>query len=338
MMAYRGDVMLSLGIIGCGRVTTMFHLNAISKVEGIKVVAVADPDSDRMNDVKKKSGAERGYLDYRDLLSDVDIEAVAVNTPPSLHEEMIIDSLRACKHVLCEKPIARSLEEYNRIKQVMKDTGLYVIPVHNYSLTPNLLKAKEIIKSGELGNVRQVALRFDNNLWSYRSKTEFRVEEIYGVVEDLVPHVLSVVLVLSDQKLELIDVKAWKRRYPVYDNLSFTLGDTDGVMFDCTMNWTSLIPGFGLEIVGDRGVITMDLMKFPYRVNIKSETRSTVIDKKGLGKYLEVVKFEHPAFRKQYEHFMDIVEGRIDPTFTIEDEIQMLRIMDEVTLKLTEHD
>ena len=316
----------------------MFHLNAISKVEDIKVVAVADPNEDRLLEVKRKSGALRAYNDYRELLGDVEVEAVAINTPPRLHEPMIIDALRAGKHVLCEKPIARSVDQYKNIQTVMNETGNNVIPVHNYSLSPNLLTAKEIIDSGELGEMRQVALRFDNNLWSYRSKTEFRVEDQYGVVEDLVPHVLSVVLVLKCEELSLLDAKAWKRRYPVYDNVSITMEDGRGVMFDCSMNWTSLIPGFDIDIVGDDGVITMDMMKFPYRVNIKSKMRSTVLDKKGFGKYIEIMKFNHPAFRKQYEHFKDIVKGNVEPTFTMESEIEMLRLMDEVTLKLAEQE
>lgn len=284
--------------------------------------------------LKKKSGAPEGYLDYHELLGNPRVEAVAINTPPRFHEEMIIESLNAGKYVLCEKPVAKTVESFNRIMKTMDDTGLHVIPVHNYSMTPCLISAHEVIDNGEIGAIKQVSLSFDNNLWSYRSKTEFRVEDQYGIIDDIVPHVLSVVYTLANPGLTLIEVEAWRKRYPVIDNLKIVLSDDLGVIYDCNMNWTSMVPRFDMGIQGETGTIEMDLMKKPYKVNINSNGYSRVIDKKGISKYIEIAQFKHPAFRKQYQHFAKVVEGVEKPDFSLDDELKITNIMNHIIEKI----
>ena len=314
----------------------MFHLNAIVELDEVNVVAVADPNQKNMEEVKKKSGAQDGYLDYHELLENPRVEAVAINTPPQFHEEMIIESLNAGKYVLCEKPVAKTVESFNRIMKIMDDTGLQVIPVHNYSMTPCLLSAHEVIDNGEIGAIKQVSLSFDNNLWSYRSKTEFRVEDQYGIIDDIVPHVLSVVYTLANPGLMLIEIEAWRKRYPVIDNLRIVLRDNLGVIYDCNMNWTSMVPRFDMGIQGKKGTIEMDLMKKPYKVNINSNGYSRVIDKKGISKYIEIAQFKHPAFRKQYQHFAKVVKGVEKPDFSLEDELQITNIMNQIVDKISQ--
>jgi predicted dehydrogenase len=327
--------MLGLGIVGCGRVTTMFHLKAIGEVDGLEVVAVADPDSSRVADVGKKAGAERHYIDYRELLSDPNVDAVAVNTPPRLHEVMVLDTLRAGKHVLCEKPLARSAEGCMHIREVQEAVGLTVTPVHNYAFTPCLETARKVIGRGEIGGLRRASLRFDNNLRSYGSRTPFRMEERFSIVEDILPHVLSVVHEVATGPVEVEEVRGWSKSYKVIDNLSIGLRAL-GVESDCSMNWTSLIPGFTVEMVGDAGRITMDLMKRPYRVSIEAGGRRRTMDKPGLGKYIDLIRIKHPAFTNQYIHFVGVVEGEEEPRFTVDDEIKMLRVMDDVVGMLSE--
>ena len=329
--------MLRLGVIGCGKVTTMFHLKAIEDVEGVSVVAVADPDESRMLEVKARAGAERGYLDHLELLSDPDVDAVAVNAPPRFHEAMVVEALRAGKHVLCEKPLARSVEGCLHVKEVQGYTGLTVMPVHNYAFTPCLESARAVVEGGEIGEVRVMELHFNNNLRSYGSKTDFRLVEDLGIVEDLLPHVLSVIHIMTGGGLTLGSARGWKRSFGVVDNLSLGL-ENGGIPVECSMNWTSLIPAFKVKVEGDGGSLSMDLMKFPHRVSVRGSNGGRVIDKKGLGKYLDLLRIRHPAFREQYAHFVDVVERRRGASFTLDDEVEMLSLMVGVREALSETD
>lgn len=329
--------MLRLGIVGCGKVTTMFHLRAIEGVDKVEVTAVADLSEERAEDVRRRAGAERGYTDYRELLSDPDVDAVAVNTPPRFHEEMVLDSLGAGKHVLCEKPLARSVEGCVHIGDAQESSGLVVLPVHNYAFTPCLETALGVMRSGEIGGVEGIGLRFDNNLWSYGPKTDYRLEETFSIVEDLLPHVLSVAHVLGAAINKVEQAEGWRKSYKVVDNLSLSARG-GGVELDCSMNWTSLIPGFNVEVSGDSGSIRMDLMKRPYRVSIETPKGKRTIDEKGLRKYIDIIMLKHPAFEWQYRHFHGLVQGTEPARFTIDDEIGMLGAMEEVERLLSEND
>ena len=116
----------------------MFHLKAIEVVKGVSVAAVADMDESRMEEVRDKCGAARGCLEYGELLADPDVDAVAINTPPRFHEDMVVEALEAGKHVLCEKPLSRSVEGCERIMEAQGDGESVVMPLHNFGFTPAL--------------------------------------------------------------------------------------------------------------------------------------------------------------------------------------------------------
>jgi myo-inositol 2-dehydrogenase/D-chiro-inositol 1-dehydrogenase len=77
--------MLQLGIIGCGRVTTMFHLKAINMLDNIKIVALSDVNEYRLRNAARKTDTKLLFTDYRDLINDPNITAVVINTPPEFH-------------------------------------------------------------------------------------------------------------------------------------------------------------------------------------------------------------------------------------------------------------
>ena len=322
--------MLRLGIIGCGKVTTMFHLKSIKEVEEINVVAVADLDQSRMEDVRRKAGAERGYTEPKELLADPDVEAVAINTPPRFHESLVLKAIEAGKHVLCEKPLAQSIEGCWRIGDAQRDTERVVLPVHNYAFTPCLVSAKELIEKGEIGALQGIDVRFDNNLWSYGAKTDFRTKETYGIVEDILPHALSVVQMLSDSVSDVREAEGWKKKYPVLDNIRLTLGTGSGVIVRGEMSWTSLIPGFTVEATGEKGTMHIDLMKAPYGVTVNTAKGRRQIGGMGFGQYLDLIRLKHPAFVGQYEHLVATVGGDKEPQFTVEDEIRIMGVFEDV--------
>src|SRR5512136_1077205 len=106
--------MLRLGIIGCGRVTTMFHLKAIEGSGVVELVSISDKGNKQLAEVRDITGVTHTCEDYHDLLAKPDIEAVAINAPPRFHEEMTLEAIKAGKHVLCEKPLAQTVEGCER--------------------------------------------------------------------------------------------------------------------------------------------------------------------------------------------------------------------------------
>jgi predicted dehydrogenase len=329
--------MLSLGIIGCGKVTTMFHLKAIAEVEEVEVTAVADLNRHRMEEAKKKAGAEKGYLDPQELFKDNKAEVIVINTPPRFHEEMTLRALAAGKHSLVEKPLARSIEGCRRIQEAKRE-GLIVLPVHNYAFTPCLNTALELIGEGEIGALVGLEVRFYNNLWSYGAKTDFRMNEPHAIVEDILPHTLSVVQALAGPIRKVMSTEGLRKRYNVVDNLKVKLETERSIWVKGEMNWTSIIPAFHVRVLGEEGRLDLELMKSPYTVLMKTTHEDRKIGGRGLGWLLDLIRLKHPAFVGQYEHLVKVVREKEPPVFTVEDEASMLVIMGEVAEILSDAD
>ncbi|MFQ6074402.1 MAG: Gfo/Idh/MocA family protein, partial [Candidatus Bathyarchaeia archaeon] len=102
---------MNVGVVGCGRIATLVHLPCLQKINGCEIVAVADINQHRLKEVMKKFGVNESYTSHKDMLEKADIDAVVICTPPEHHSQIAIDSIQQEKHVLCEKPIATSIEE-----------------------------------------------------------------------------------------------------------------------------------------------------------------------------------------------------------------------------------
>jgi predicted dehydrogenase len=187
--------MLQLGIIGCGRVTTMFHLRALEILDDIEVVALSDINKTRLDDLTRKTNVQKNFTDYRKLIKDPEVNSVVINTPPQYHSQMVLDSLAEGKHVLCEKPLAQDIEDLERIKLLKEDYNLIVLPAHNYAFSPCLDLAQNLYEN--LGEISYIEVLFKNNLKSYRSLTNFRTSSNRGIVEAFLPYLLSVIMPLN---------------------------------------------------------------------------------------------------------------------------------------------
>lgn len=325
-----------MGIIGCGRVTTMFHIKAIKEVKELEVIAVADKDVHRARKVGEKIGA-RWYRDHRDLLSNGDVEAVAINTPPSLHEEMSLDALTSYKHVLCEKPVARNVEGCRRIVSEAERRGLIVQPFHNYAHTPIIDDASHLIEEGELGEIIEVSVRFMNNLRGYRPRTSFRFEGDHSIIEDLLPHILSVTGLFTGWRFEVLKVEGWRERYPVVDNFTFRLRVKD-ISLVGRASWTSLIPRFVILIVGSNGSLKMELMRKPWSLEFIKYGKAMRIGNDGLRVYLRLLRMSHPSFKRQYRHFYRVVRGMEKPRLSMGEEEAIVATLSEAREVLRIHE
>jgi predicted dehydrogenase len=156
--------MINVGIIGLGFMGHM-HLTCYRNNPNAQVVAVADTDVNRLrgqatagnlavDDAEKidLSGVQ-SYTDYHDLLSDPQVQLVSICLPTHLHAEATIQALQAGKDVLCEKPMARSLEECDRMERAARESGRQLIIGHVLQFMPVYEKASQMIASGDYGRV-----------------------------------------------------------------------------------------------------------------------------------------------------------------------------------------
>lgn len=116
---------LKIGIIGCGGIANGKHMPALSKLKNVEMVAFCDIIEEKAVKAAKEYGTEgaKVYTDYKELLEDKSIDVVHVCTPNRSHSFITVDALYKGKHVMCEKPMAKTSEEARKMIEAARATG-----------------------------------------------------------------------------------------------------------------------------------------------------------------------------------------------------------------------
>ena len=248
---------LRFGLIGCGAIG---ELRAQALVEGRthQLVAVNDLDNARVQALSERFSCQTEE-DWRSLVQRKDIDAVIVSTPPSLHAEMTIEALRNQKHVLCEKPLARNVEECQAMTDAAKQYDRHLATGFNYRFYPSMLKAREVLDAGTIGEL--------NHIRSYAGYTAKDHHQAWlhdvnamggGALRDNGIHLLDLTRYFLG---EVVEVKgfasnaAWK--FPsCEDNGFLLLKNANGVIASLQASWTEWRGyQFFVELYGTLGCI-----------------------------------------------------------------------------------
>jgi len=153
---------LSIALVGCGMHADA-HVRALSASGArVRTVATCDIDADRAARRAHELGAERTYQDYDDLLADASIDAVLLCLPHDQHASATVAAARAGKHVLVEKPIARTLPEADAMIQAADGAAVTLMVAHNQRFDPQHRRVRELLDAGVIGAVH--CARADNNM------------------------------------------------------------------------------------------------------------------------------------------------------------------------------
>ncbi|MDF2484674.1 MAG: oxidoreductase domain protein [Herbinix sp.] len=146
---------IKVGIIGCGGIANGKHMPSLSKLGDVELVAFCDIIAEKAEKAKKEYGTPdaKVYTDYKELLKDKDIEVVHVCTPNRSHAPISIDSMQAGKHVMCEKPMAKTAEDARKMVQTAKETGMKLTIGYQHRHKPEAIYLKSVIERGDLGDI-----------------------------------------------------------------------------------------------------------------------------------------------------------------------------------------
>ena len=142
---------LRWGLIGCGDIAQKRVAPALRDLPNCDLIAVNRAQYDKAELFAKKFGAGKWYEDWRDVISDEEIDAVYVATPVYLHAEQTIAAAEAGKHVLCEKPMAMNPDECDRMIAACRANSVKLGVAYYRRFYPVVNRIKEIIESGEIG-------------------------------------------------------------------------------------------------------------------------------------------------------------------------------------------
>jgi predicted dehydrogenase len=146
---------LRIGVLGAARIADL-AIVAPAAATGDRLVAVAARDRRRAEEFARRHGVERVFDGYPDVVADPEVEVIYNPLANALHGPWNLAAVRAGKHVLSEKPFASNAEEAHDVQQAAVAAGVTVVEGFHYLFHPVMIRAHEILASGEIGELREV--------------------------------------------------------------------------------------------------------------------------------------------------------------------------------------
>lgn len=206
--------MVNVGVIGCGKIAQVRHLPEYAANPNVRIVGLFDRSHDRAQQLAVQYGA-KAYDTAEELLADPDIDAVSICVANAAHAEYTIAALQAGKHVLCEKPMATTIEDCERMVAVAREQGKKLMIGQNQRLAAAHVKARELVEQGAIGRVIAFRTTFGHGgpeTWSVNpgKGTWFfdRSKSAMGALADLGVHKTDLIQYLLGQRIVAVTARA----------------------------------------------------------------------------------------------------------------------------------
>ncbi len=147
---------IRIALIGAGRAGMIHAENFRASVPGACIAAICDPVEDAARNAAQKLEVDRWYTDYHDIMEDKTIDAVIIATPTKYHCEIAVAAADSGKHILCEKPMAMTVEECNIMNAAAEKNGVILQIAFMRRFDASFIAAKKMIDADEIGEVVMV--------------------------------------------------------------------------------------------------------------------------------------------------------------------------------------
>ena len=259
------------GFIGCGEVTERKSGPAFNAVPGSEVVAVMSRRADKARSYAERHGVKRWYTDAQLLLSDPEVNAVYIATPPSTHATYAIMAMKSGKAVYVEKPMASNYEDCCRMNRIAEVTGVPCFVAYYRRCLPYFLKVKELVEQGAVGQVAGAHIRFavpPRDLDYNRDNLPWRVQPDIaggGYFYDLAPHQIDLLQQMFGPIIEAEGMFANRGGlYPTEDTVSACFKFANGV--PASGSWCFVAHESAredrIDIVGDKGSLSFSVFTY----------------------------------------------------------------------------
>ncbi len=254
------------GIIGTGRIAHTFA-TALQVVTNSELAAVGSRDMEKATQFASEFQIPKAYGSYEDLMKDPEVDVVYIATPHNLHETNTLLALNHHKHVLCEKPMGVNLQESTRMIEKAKTENLFLMEALWSRFLPNIIKTKEIVTSGEIGEVKLMTVFFSLRSKNGPEHRHFNIDLCGGSILDIGIYNIFLSLFLLGKPQQFTAIAGLSEQGG--DNSSsYTFrynNDTLSVMYSSFMGESPIVA----EIHGTKGKVTLEHLWFcPGKVKV----------------------------------------------------------------------
>ena len=333
------NLCIKVGLIGCGEAAVRGHLPALRHVRGAEVIAAADIDSHRLEQVADRFGIPHRYTGHYELLDDPHVDAVGVCVPTDSHVQVASAVLDAGKHLLLEKPLALSLDACDQLIERAKCSSCLTMMGFNMRWHRLAREARDIVRQGKLGPIRMIRTLFACHWESAGDLPEWRKRRELGggaLVSESV-HDFDLWRFLLDGEVE--EVCAVTRQDVVDDEVVAVVARmTDNVL--ATSSIVERVSSeYAFEVLGLEGRLQASLFRFDGLSLIPASRRPGDPEVR-LGSVANTLK-ELPrallrpggrndydaSFVAQWQHFVDSIRQSTAPECTLLDGRRSLEIV-----------
>jgi predicted dehydrogenase len=166
---------IKVAIFGTGFMGRV-HTESLRRLGDVEVVGIAGSTAERAREFANQIGIDWSTGDYRELLEDPNIDAVHICSPNALHYEMTMRSLERGKHVMCEKPLASTIDEARDMIELAKSKGLANCTLYNIRSYPQLQNLRRMREEGVLGDIRIVQGTYSQDWLFYDTDWNWRID------------------------------------------------------------------------------------------------------------------------------------------------------------------
>ncbi len=319
---------MKIGIIGCGFIG---HKRACV-VGNHSITWTADIDLPRAQALATKCGDAKSTERWQDVIEADDVDAVFISTTHDNLAPIALAAAKAGKHIIVEKPAARSADELRPILEAAEQNNIVAKVGFNHRFHPAFLKAREIFETGDLGPMMFIRGRYGHGGRVGYEKEWRMVPEVSGGGE------------LIDQGMHLIDLSRWFLgefstvegyiptyfwKIPVEDNVFMTLKTAGGQVAWLHATWTEWKNMFSFEIYGKYGKLQIEGLGGSYG-------REKLFYYKMLPEMgpPETTTWEFPepdnSWKLEFEDFVRAVDQQGKPIGDLEDAMAALKIVDQI--------
>jgi predicted dehydrogenase len=258
-------------------------------------------------------------------------DAVIISNPTSLHLDVAIPAAEAGCAILLEKPIAASMERLDVLQAAVNKSGSKVLVAFQFRFHPGMIKIRQLIEDGEIGRVVSANVHFGEYLPAWHPWEDYRQgyaarSDMGGGVVATQCHSLDYLPWLVGKKVESVwgfAAKLSDLEVDADDTAKIALRFEGGALGSLHLDYNQQPPEHEFRIIGTNGTIKWNL--------VDGAARIYRTEKKDWDVYPLPAEWERNVmFQEQTKHFVDIVNGKAEPSCTLEDGIQVMRIITSV--------
>ena len=251
------QIKFKVGIIGCGLIG--FKRSKFLGPQS-ELIACADTNINNLNKISTRKNIKK-FINWKELLKVKEIDIVIIATPHNHLAKIVIAAYKHKKHILVEKPGAKNLKEIKRIISVAKNKKIKIRVGYNHRYHPSILKAKNLVNSGSLGDLLYIRARYGHG-GRLGYEKEWRAKKLLaggGELLDQGSHLIDLSRIFLGNFIKINGVtKTYFWNMSVEDNAFLTLETSNNKIAFLHASWTEWKNKFSFEIFGKKGKLNIN--------------------------------------------------------------------------------